>query len=222
MARRGNAQSVVGWTYPSIIMPFADFFQRLGWLSIVILAFIATYRFSDIMLGIMANPFYIDLGFSEKDIASVTKVFGLIMTIVGGYAGGLMITRRGIGGPLLLGACLVAATNLLFAWLAHVGPNINALAVTIAADNFSGGLAGAALIAYASSLTNRSFSASQYAIFSSLFTLMGKFIGGFSGIVVDGYGYFTFFWVAAVLGVPAILLTLYPDADHSKAPCRRY
>ncbi len=208
-ARKGHAQGVVGWTYPSVILPFADFFQRLGWLSLVILAFIATYRFSDIMLGIMANPFYIDLGFSEKDIANVTKVFGLIMTIAGGYAGGLLITRLGIGRPLLLGACLVAATNLLFAWLATVGPDINALAVTIAADNFSGGLASAALIAYASSLTNRTFSAAQYAVFSSLFTLMGKFIGGFSGIVVDSYGYFTFFWVAAVLGVPAILLTLY-------------
>jgi PAT family beta-lactamase induction signal transducer AmpG len=208
-ARGGHAQSVVGWTYPSVILPFADFFQRLGWLSLVILAFITTYRFSDIMLGIMANPFYIDLGFSEKDIANVTKVFGLIMTIAGGYAGGLLITRQGIGRPLLLGACLVATTNLLFAWLATVGPDINALAVTIAADNFSGGLAGAALIAYASSLTNRTFSAAQYAVFSSLFTLMGKFIGGFSGIVVDGHGYFTFFWVAAVLGVPAILLTLY-------------
>ncbi|NNE24688.1 MAG: MFS transporter [Rhizobiales bacterium] len=218
MARSGNAQSVVGWTYPSIILPFADFFQRLGWLSIVILAFIATYRFSDIMLGIMANPFYIDLGFNEKDIASVTKVFGLIMTILGGYAGGLLITRRGIGGPLLLGACLVAATNLLFAWLATVGPDINALAITIAADNFSGGLAGAALIAYASSLTNRTFSASQYAIFSSLFTLMGKFIGGFSGIVVDGYGYFTFFGVAAALGVPAIVLTLYLMRTIPKRP----
>jgi PAT family beta-lactamase induction signal transducer AmpG len=208
-ARKGHAQGVVGWTYPSVILPFSDFFQRLGWLSLVILAFIATYRFSDIMLGIMANPFYIDLGFDEKQIANVTKVFGLIMTIVGGYAGGLMITRQGIGRPLLLGACLVAVTNLLFAWLATVGPNINALAVTIAADNFSGGLAGAALIAYASSLTNRTFSAAQYAVFSSLFTLMGKFIGGFSGIVVDGYGYATFFWVAAVLGVPAILLSLY-------------
>lgn len=207
-AHRGRAQSVVGWFYPSVILPFADFFQRHGWMSLVILAFIAMYRFSDITLGIMANPFYIDLGFNEIQIAEVTKVYGLIMTIVGAYAGGLLVTRFGIGGPLLLGACLVAATNLLFAWLAQVGPDIRALMVTISADNFSGGLAGSALIAYASSLTNRTFSASQYAVFSSLFTLVGKFIGGFSGQVVDGFGYVTFFWVAAGLGVPAILLTL--------------
>lgn len=209
LAYTGKAQTVVGWFYPSVILPFADFFQRTGWLAIVILAFIMTYRFSDITLGIMANPFYIDLGFTKSEIASVTKVFGLIMTIVGAYAGGIMVTRLGIGSPLLLGACLVAATNLLFAWLSTVGPDMNALMVTISADNFSGGLASSALIAYASSLTNRTFSASQYAIFSSLFTLMGKFIGGFSGEIVEAQGYLTFFWVAAALGLPAIFLTLY-------------
>ena len=210
LAARGNrARPVVGWFYPSVILPFADFFQRMGWLSLAILAFITLYRFSDITLGIMANPFYIDLGFTEIQIAEVTKVYGLIMTIVGAYAGGVLVTRFGIRWPLLLGACLVAATNLLFVWLASVGPNMSVLMVTISADNFSGGLAGSALIAYASSLTNRAFSASQYAVFSSLFTLLGKFVGGFSGHVVDGYGYVTFFWVAAILGVPAILLSLY-------------
>lgn len=205
----GHAQTVVAWAYPSVILPFADFFERTGWLAIVILAFILTYRFSDITLGIMANPFYIDLGFTKSEIASVTKVFGLVMTILGAYAGGIMVTRMGIGMPLLIGACSVAGANLLFAWLATVGPEMNALMVTISADNFSGGFASSALIAYASSLTNRTFSASQYAIFSSLFTLMGKFIGGFSGEVVEAYGYQTFFYVAAALGIPAILLTLY-------------
>ena len=203
-----RARTAVAWFYPAVILPFADFFQRQGWWSLVILAFITLYRFSDIILGIMANPFYIDLGFSEVQIAEVTKIYGLIMTIVGAYVGGLFITRFGIGGPLLLGACLASATNLLFAWLATVGADINALVLTISADNFSGGLAGSALIAYASSLTNRTFSASQYAVFSSLFTLLGKFIGGFSGYVVDGYGYFDFFCLTAALGVPAILLTL--------------
>ena len=128
-----------------------------------------------------------------------------------------MVTRLGIGGPLLLGACLVAITNLLFAWLATVGPDINALAVTIAADNFSGGLAGAALIAYASSLTNRTFSASQYAIFSSLFTLMGKFLGGFSGIVVDATSYVHFFIITGLLGIPAILLVLFLMSRETRA-----
>ncbi len=165
-AAYGNrAKVAVAWFYPAVVMPFADFFQRNGWLSLLILAFIAMYRFSDITLGIMANPFYIDLGFNEIQIAEVTKVYGLVMTIVGAYAGGLLVTRSGIRGPLLLGACLVAATNLLFAWLASVGPDMRALMVTISADNFSGGLAGSALIAYASSLTNRTFSASQYAVF---------------------------------------------------------
>jgi MFS transporter, PAT family, beta-lactamase induction signal transducer AmpG len=207
-AYKDRVRAAVAWFYPAVIMPFSDFFQRQGWWSVVILAFIAMYRFSDITLGIMANPFYIDLGFSEIQIAEVTKIYGLVMTIVGAYVGGLLVTHSGIRFPLLLGACLVAVTNLMFAWLATLGPDMTALVITISADNFSGGLAGSALIAYASSLTNRTFSASQYAVFSSLFTLAGKFVGGFSGIVVDGYGYSTFFIVAAVLGVPAILLVL--------------
>lgn len=209
LAWRGRAEKITAWLYPSIVLPFADFFTRNGWKALVILLFITLYRFSDITLGIMANPFYIDIGFSEIQIGEVTKFYGLLMTILGAYVGGLMITRWGIGKPLLLGAVTVVLTNLLFVWLARQGADYNALILTISADNFCGGLAGSASIAYASSLVNRSFSASQYAVFSSLFTLAGKFIGGFSGIVVDGYGYETFFWMASMLGLPAVALALF-------------
>ncbi|MEQ9606921.1 MAG: MFS transporter, partial [Kiloniellaceae bacterium] len=106
-------------------------------------------------------------------------------------------------------AILVATTNLLFAWLATQGPNVWFLAMTISADNLSAGIAGTAFIAYLSSLTNRNFTATQYALFSSLFTLFGKFVAGFSGAIVDAEGYVFFFIYASVLGIPAILLVLF-------------
>jgi PAT family beta-lactamase induction signal transducer AmpG len=148
------------------------------------------------------------------------------MTIAGSVLGGVLVVRYGIMRPLLLGAVMVAATNLLFALMASVGPDLALLTVVISADNISGGLANAAFIAYLSSLTNRAYTATQYALFSSLMTLPGKFIGGFSGIIVDGYGYVSFFVYASAIGVPAVLLVLYlmqrinVDQTSSSAPTR--
>jgi len=199
----------VTWFIGAVVSPFGDFFQRNGWLALVILLFIAVFRLSDITMGIMANPFYIDLGFTKSEIASVTKVFGFAMTIVGSALGGLLTVRYGIMRPLLLGAVMVASTNLLFAWLANVGPDLAWLAVVISADNLSGGIATVVFIAYLSSLTNTAYTATQYALFSSLMTLPGKFIGGFSGVVVDATSYAEFFVYAAVVGLPAIFLVVY-------------
>ena len=136
----------------------------------------------------------------------MAKVFGFFMAIAGSALGGLAVMRFGVVRSLMAGAVAVAATNLLFALLATLNPTVEGLAVVISADNLSGGFASAAFIAYLSSLTNRAYTATQYALFSSLMTLPGKFISGFSGIVVDGYGYAIFFVVAALLGLPAICL----------------
>jgi PAT family beta-lactamase induction signal transducer AmpG len=157
-------------------------------------------------MGVMANPFYIDLGFTLEEIADVTKIFGFFMTMAGAALGGILVVRYGIRGPLLLGAVLVAATNLLFAWLALADPSLVGLALVVSADNLSGGLASSAFIAYLSSLTHQAYTATQYALFSSLMTLPAKFLSGFSGIVVDAEGYAFFFTYAAALGLPAILL----------------
>jgi len=157
---------------------------------------------------VMANPFYLDLGFSKTDIASITKVFGFFMTIAGAGLGGLLVVRYGILRPLLAGAILVASTNLLFVWLSVSEPHLVSLAVVISADNLSGGLASSAFIAWLSSLVNQSYTATQYALFSSLMTLPAKFLGGFSGIIVDHAGYATFFFYAGLLGLPAIVLVL--------------
>lgn len=205
------------WFVDAVISPFVEFFKRAGWMALLILLLIACYRISDITMGVMANPFYLDMGYSKTDIANITKVFGFIMTILGAGLGGILVARFGIYRPLLLGAILVAATNLLFAWLSVSGPDQISLALVISADNLSGGLAGSAFIAYLSSMVNKTYTATQYALFSSLMTLPGKVIGGFSGLVVDSSGYVTFFIYAAGLGLPAILLVLLLAYKNSQA-----
>jgi PAT family beta-lactamase induction signal transducer AmpG len=199
---------VLEWLYRAVACPFLDFFGRYGKAALLILLFVGVYRLSDITMGVMANPFYIDLGFTKSEIASVTKVFGFVMSILGAALGGLLVARYGVLRPLVLGAVLVAATNLLFALLAQIGPDVTMLTVTISADNLSGGLAGAVFVAYLSSLTSTAYTATQYALFSSLMTLPGKFVGGFGGVVVDTYGYVDFFLTAAAIGLPAIALAL--------------
>lgn len=197
------------WFVDAVVAPFVDFFQRNGRFAITILLFIGLFRLSDIVMGIMANPFYLDLGFSKSDIASIGKLFGFFMTIAGSFLGGVMVVRFGVFGPLVAGAIMVALTNLLFAQLSLVGPDLGWLAVVISADNLSAGFSNAAFIAYLSGLTNRAYTATQYALFSSLMTLPGKFTSGFSGVIVDATGYTSFFIYAACMGVPAILLAVY-------------
>ena len=148
--------------------PFLDFFERYGKLAILIMALIATYRIADVVLGVMANVFYIDLGFSKQEIGRITKGFGLIMTIFGGFLGGLFVLRFGIIKTLFVGGVLTAATNLLFVLLAQCGSEINMLIMVISADNFSAGIASAAFVAFLSALTSTAFTASQYALFSSM------------------------------------------------------
>ena len=191
----------------AVVNPFKDFFARNGSFALLIILLIGVYRLSDIVMGIMANPFYLDMGYSKIEIANITKVFGFFMTIFGAFVGGLLVIKWGVGRCLLIGAVAVATTNLFFAQLALLAnPDLNWLAVTVSLDNLSGGFATTAFIAYLSGLTNKAYTATQYALFSSLMTLPGKFMSGFSGFVVDSYGYFTFFLSAAALGLPAILL----------------
>lgn len=201
---------MIGWFYAAVAGPFLDFFRRYKELAILILVMVAVYRISDIAMGVMANPFYLDfMGFSKTQVADVTKIFGFFMTIAGSLLGGLLVVRYGVRNILLLGAVMTAATNLLFVVLAQYPPNIVTLAAVVSADNLSGGIANVALIAWLSSMTSASFTATQYALFSSLMTLPGKFLGGFSGIVVADFGYAQFFLVAGFMGVPAILLAIF-------------
>jgi PAT family beta-lactamase induction signal transducer AmpG len=206
------------WLRGALVDPFADFIRRYRWQAALILALIATYRISDVVMGIMANPFYVDMGYTKDEVASVTKVFGVVMTLLGAFLGGLLSMRFGTMRVLMLGAVLSAASNLLFAWLGSRGHDVSALVLVVSADNLAGGIASAAFIAYLSSLTNVSYSATQYALFSSMMLLLPKWLAGFSGKAVDLYGYANFFSATALLGVPVLLLVWL--ASRLQAPAR--
>ena len=188
------------------IAPVMDFFQRYGKAAVLILLLIGFYRVSDIVLGVISNVFYQDKNFSKEQIATVTKVFGIWMTILGGFLGGFLTVRYGVIRVLMLGAVMTVVTNLLFIPVANNPGDLSLLYVVIGADNITAGLASAAFIAYLSSLTSLSFTAVQYAVFSSLMTLFPKLLGGYSGSIVDAIGYQNFFLAASLIGVPVFIL----------------
>lgn len=194
------------WLLNAVVSPFLDFLKRYGLYAILILLLISTYRISDIVLGIMANPFYVDMGYSKSEVASIAKFFGVVMTIIGAIAGGGLVYCFGVLPILFLGAVLAAGSNLLFAVLAGLEPDLVWLAAVISFDNFSAGIATAAFVAYMSSLTNVAYSATQYALFSSVMLLLPKFLAGFSGVVVENIGYTQFFVGTALLGLPILVI----------------
>ena len=203
-----KARSAGQWLQQTLIEPFADFISRYRWQAFLILGLIAIYRISDVVMGIMANPFYVDMGYTKDEVAAVTKVFGVIMTLVGAFLGGLLTMRFGVMRVLLLGGILSAASNLLFAWLSTRGHDLNGLVWVISADNLSSGIASAAFIAFLSSLTNVQYSATQYALFSSMMLLLPKWLAGFSGVYVDTFGYEHFFIATALIGIPVLILIM--------------
>ena len=200
------AKNAAEWLRSALVEPFADFLRRYKWQAGLILALIAIYRISDVVMGIMANPFYVDMGYTKDEVAAVTKIYGVIMTLAGAFVGGVLAMRFGVMRVLMLGAVLSAATNLLFAGLSTRGHDLAGLIFVISADNLASGIASAAFIAYLSSLTNVNYSATQYALFSSMMLLAPKFLAGYSGRYVDLFGYQNFFMSTALLGVPVLLL----------------
>ena len=184
----------IAWFIGAVICPFTDFFKRNGIYAVVILIFIGTFRLSDITMGVMAGPFYADMGYTELQVGLVSKSFGIAVTIAGALLGGVLVMRWGILRVLLIAGVLVVVTNLVFVWLATQQPSTVLLALVITADNLSGGIAGTVFIAYLSSLTNKTYTATQYALLSSVMLLPAKFLGGFSGEIVDHYGYINFHW----------------------------
>ena len=197
-----------GWLKKTLIEPFAEFFKRNGYWSLFLLMFIAIYRVSDLIIGIAANPFYADLGFNLSEIATVTKVFGFTITIIGAFIGGLTVARFGISKLLIISSILLTVTNLFFLFLNNAGPSLPALVLTISADNFALGFSGTVFIAFLSSLTSRYFTASQYALFTSVMFLPGITLSGFSGQIIESSGWSTLFIYSALLGIPSIACSL--------------
>ncbi len=201
-----KARNAKAWLHQTLIEPFVDFIKRYGWHAILILSLIAIYRISDVVMGIMANPFYVDMGYTKDEVAAVSKVFGVVMTLVGAFVGGVLTLRFGVMRILFLGAILSAVSNLLFAWLATQGHDLHGLIWVISADNLSSGIATAAFIAFLSALTNIQYSATQYALFSSMMLLLPKWLAGFSGVFVNHFGYSSFFISTAIIGAPVLIL----------------
>ncbi len=204
-------QQLGSWFVGAVVCPFVDFFTRYGKkLAILILAFIASYRLTDFTMGVMANPFYLDVGFTLKEIAAVAKGFGVVMSILGTILGGVAVARLGTNRSLVLGSVLVIGSNLLFMTLAfQETPSLAGLAMVVSADNLAMGVAGTALIAYLSSLTSATYTATQYALFSSVYALPGKLLMGTSGFVVDAVGYPWFFVYTSSLGLPALVMLYF-------------
>ena len=211
------ARNAAEWLQGAVIDPFADFWRRYRWQAVLVLSLIAVYRISDVVMGIMANPFYVDMGYTKDEVAAVTKVYGVVMTLAGAFVGGVLSARWGVMRILMLGAVLSAASNVLFAWLSGVDHDVTALIWVVSADNLASGIASAAFIAYLSSLTNISYSATQYALLSSMMLLLPKFIAGFSGDFVNAHGYATFFQATAWMGLPVLLLVALASRVHPRA-----
>jgi PAT family beta-lactamase induction signal transducer AmpG len=214
------ARNAKEWLQGALIDPFADFIKRYKWQAVLILSLIAVYRISDVVMGIMANPFYVDMGYTKAEVATVTKVYGVLMTLFGAFVGGVMALRWGVMRILMLGAILSALSNLLFAWLSGHGHDVQALIFVVSADNLASGIASAAFIAYLSSLTNIQYSATQYALLSSMMLLLPKFIAGFSGEFVNAHGYADFFNATALLGMPVLILVALAWRFQTEEPAK--
>jgi PAT family beta-lactamase induction signal transducer AmpG len=200
----------------AVVDPLRDLLERKGWRLVLILLLVAFYRLPDFVAGVMANPLYVDMKFSMIEIANVSKLYGVWIGIAGAFAGGFSLARFGLLPSLVFGALASAGSNVMFAWLALEGRDLGLLTLSISIDNFAGGFAGTALIAYMSGLTGPGFAATQYALLSSLYALPGKVVGGLSGYMVDGFGYPTFFVMTALVGLPVAVLCLLVGREGSR------
>ena len=209
---------VVGWIKFAVIEPLADFFTRYGAWGFVLLAFISSFHVSDRVLGILANPFYLDVGYTKTEIGSVAKLYGFWVSMLGVAAGAAASVKLGLSRCLVLAPIFVVSTNLFFAAIVLTGPNLSMLALTISVDNFALGFGSTIMIAFMSSLINVSFTATQYALLSSISTFFGKFFAGYSGDVQEVVGWFSFFLYAAATGIPAIVLAAIVAWKHKTEP----
>ncbi|HLW73633.1 MAG TPA: MFS transporter [Gammaproteobacteria bacterium] len=203
-------RQATAWLIGAVVCPFMDFFARNGWkVALPILMLIVLYRLSYMSMGVMANPFYLDLHFTLAQIGWVTGVYGQVVTLCGAFIAGALVLRWGTMRSMLTGLVLLTGANLLYAYVAGVHPGLGWFATVITADNIGNGIAGTAFIAYMSSLTSRAYTATQYALFGSLWSVPTKFLAGFSGSVVDAVGYGPFFVITALLSLPALLLIVW-------------
>lgn len=218
-----GVQRYVDWIKDSVVAPFAEFMSRPGWW--LILLFVVFYKYADGIWAAMANPFYLELGFTKIQIGAVSKTYGVVMTIIGGFLGGMIVLRFGILKSVLFGAITMALTNLLYAALALIDPTISALVVVISIENLANGIGGTAFIAYLSSLCNLAYTATQYALLSSFMNVARTILASGGGWLADQVDWATFFVLTTAAGIPGVVLLLYlikkfPQHAHRAAETR--
>jgi MFS transporter, PAT family, beta-lactamase induction signal transducer AmpG len=200
-------ERVVAWIQRAVVAPFADFMTRPGWVAILV--FVVLYKFGDALAGVMANPFYVAMGFTKLEVASISKVFGVVATLAGLAVGGITVYRLGMYQALLACGVLQAVSNLMYAVQSVVGHDIGMLTVTIGIENFTGGMGSAAFVAYLSSLCNVAFTATQYALLSSLATVGRTTLSASGGWLSDQLDWVSFFTVTTAAAIPGILMVLW-------------
>lgn len=214
-------RGIAAWFHGAVVAPFGDFMKRRGWL--VVLLFIALYKYGDALLGVMANPFYLRMGFTKTEIGVISKLYGFVMTIVGSYIGGVMVARRGIYPALLTGGILQALAHLVFCLQAVVGHSVPMLTVTISVDNLTTGVATAAFVAYLSALTSVAYTATQYALLSSFTAFARTFFASIGGTLADRLGWVNYFAFTTVVAIPGLVLLVwmmkrFPIGDRTAPP----
>ncbi|MDB2510780.1 MFS transporter [Gammaproteobacteria bacterium] len=211
----------------ALIEAFKEFFHRFGlWSAAILLLIISTYRLTDIVMGPMAMPFYLDLGFSKTEIGALVKTIALFGSVIGFFIGGLLIRRISLFNALLFGGFCVLITNLFFAYVASTQANISLLSLIVGFDSFAAGLVGTINIAFLTSLVSKKFTAVQYAMLTSFMMLPGKFLSGFSGVLADYYvtasslesGWSYFFYTTSAMSIPALLLILIYKKKYADNP----
>ncbi|MGQ3046915.1 MAG: AmpG family muropeptide MFS transporter [Niveispirillum sp.] len=224
----GGMASAPLWTpvglFDAIVGPLLSFLRTYGALSVLMLLVVMTFRLGDFMIGPMINPFYVDLGLTKEVVGTVRASVGLWASIAGIALGGIASVRLGFRRTLILGAVLGPFSNLAFSVMALSGPDISVFTAAIIVDNIATGFAGVALTAYMSSLTSLGYTATQYALLSSLYTVLGKVLKGFSGQIVLGLepiagqmgAYALFFAGTAAIGIPVVALCLFLDRAASR------
>ncbi len=220
-------QRLLGWGQQSILAPLRDFVARPGWQGFVLIAL--TYKLGDAFLGVMVNPFYVENSFTKIEIAEITKLYGFIATIAGAFCGGWLVARMGLYRTLIWGAILQLGSNLSFLWLAHAGHNVPVLAAVITLENLSGGIGTTAYLTFFAALCNKRYTATQFALLTSLMALARDLLSAQSGFVAEAVSWPVFFWLSGAMALPGVILlfclrsrlqTLVTPHDHPSQAAR--
>jgi PAT family beta-lactamase induction signal transducer AmpG len=221
-----NYEIVIARMDKALIQSFQDFFARFGiWSATLLLLLISTYRLTDIVMGPMAMPFYLDMGFTKTEIGALVKTVALATSILGFFVGGYLIKRLSLTSSLLIGGASVLITNLFFAFVANLQADISLLSLIVGLDSFAAGLVGTINIAFLTSLVSKKYTAVQYAMLTSFMMLPGKFFSGFSGILADYYvsisslqtGWSYFFYTTSAMSIPALILIVIYQRSNASA-----